>query len=285
MDFTLDGAINDQVKETPMFSPISGLMAEAFLQRFESLVFQHHRPKFWARYVNNTFIIIERDKVPTFKESLNKFFPEISYQHPKSSLVSCGRQYLSRSNPSIPYGKVEVCEKNVSGNEIQELPLTIGNDNIICDISMASHRPFVPPSLRRNRFSSLHNLSHPGNRATDKLFSDRFIWPGVHKYLKAWTRACLGPQRCMVQRHKAPVGTLTDPSSRLSHVHLAILDPLPLSNGCSHLPNCVDQFTRQPEAISLPDVEASVVVKAFFNRWVAILGAPSTIMTDHGAQF
>nr|VZI40742.1 unnamed protein product [Spirometra erinaceieuropaei] len=47
--FTFDGTIYEQVKGTPMGSPISGFIAEAVLQRIESLVFQHHRPKFWAR--------------------------------------------------------------------------------------------------------------------------------------------------------------------------------------------------------------------------------------------
>nr|VZI28410.1 unnamed protein product [Spirometra erinaceieuropaei] len=47
--FTFDGTIYEQVKGTPMGSPISGFIAEAVLQRLESLVFQHCRPKFWTR--------------------------------------------------------------------------------------------------------------------------------------------------------------------------------------------------------------------------------------------
>ncbi|BHF62760.1 hypothetical protein SprV_0200574600 [Sparganum proliferum] len=64
--FTFDGIIYEQVKGTPMGSPISGLIAEVVLQRLESLDFQHHRPKFWARYVDDTFVVIERDQVLTF---------------------------------------------------------------------------------------------------------------------------------------------------------------------------------------------------------------------------
>ncbi|BHF61060.1 hypothetical protein SprV_0100403100 [Sparganum proliferum] len=48
--FTFGGTIYEQVKGTPMSSPISGLTAEAVLQRLEPLVFRHHRPKSWARY-------------------------------------------------------------------------------------------------------------------------------------------------------------------------------------------------------------------------------------------
>nr|VZI19760.1 unnamed protein product [Spirometra erinaceieuropaei] len=47
--FTFDGTIYEQVKGTPMGSLISGFIAEVVLQRLESLVFQHHKPKFWAR--------------------------------------------------------------------------------------------------------------------------------------------------------------------------------------------------------------------------------------------
>ncbi|BHF80588.1 hypothetical protein SprV_0702371600 [Sparganum proliferum] len=62
-----------------MGSPISGLIAEAVLQRLESLVFQHHRPKFWARYVDDTFVVIELNQVLTFKEHLNAVFPDIQF--------------------------------------------------------------------------------------------------------------------------------------------------------------------------------------------------------------
>ncbi|BHF79149.1 hypothetical protein SprV_0602226800 [Sparganum proliferum] len=62
-----------------MGSPISGFIAEAVLQRLESLVFQHHRPKFWARYVDDTFVVIERDQVLTFQEHLNAVFPDIQF--------------------------------------------------------------------------------------------------------------------------------------------------------------------------------------------------------------
>nr|VZI22741.1 unnamed protein product [Spirometra erinaceieuropaei] len=178
------------------------------------------------------------------------------------------------------------CDEDVSGLQLQDLPLTTGNGTILCDVSTPSHRPFVPPSLRRKVFSSLHNLSHPGSRATDKLVSDRFVWPGMHKDLKAWIRACLGCQRNKVRRHnKTPIGTFPTPDARFSHIHLDIVGPLPLSNGCSYLLTCVDRFTRWPEAIPLPDVAAPTVVKAFLSRWVATFGAPSIITTDRGAQF
>nr|VZI15122.1 unnamed protein product [Spirometra erinaceieuropaei] len=106
------------------------------------------------------------------------------------------------------------CDEDVFGLQLQDLPLTTGNGSILCDNSTTSCLPFVPPSLRRKVFSSLNNLSYPGSRATDKLVSDRLLWRGMHKDLKAWTRACLGRQGDKVQRHKkAPIGTFPTPDA------------------------------------------------------------------------
>ncbi|BHF83361.1 hypothetical protein SprV_0902650300 [Sparganum proliferum] len=178
------------------------------------------------------------------------------------------------------------CDEDVSALRLQDVPLTTGNGTILCNVSTPSHHLFVPPSLRLKVFSSLHKLSHPGSRATDKPVSDRFLWPGMHKDLKAWTRACIACQRSKIQRHnKAPIGTFPGPGAKVSHVPLDIVGPLPLSNGCSYLLTCVDRFTWWPKAIPLPDIAAPTVVKAFLSRWVAIFGGPSTITTDRGAQF
>ncbi|BHF57634.1 hypothetical protein SprV_0100057600 [Sparganum proliferum] len=59
--FTLDGTIHEQVKGTPMGSQISRFIAEAAPQQLESLAFQHHSSKFWALYVDDTFVVIDRD--------------------------------------------------------------------------------------------------------------------------------------------------------------------------------------------------------------------------------
>ena len=46
---------------------------------------------------------------------------------------------------------------------------------IYCDVSVDIVRPYVPKSSRRDVFNSLHGLSYPGIRATQKLVMSRFI--------------------------------------------------------------------------------------------------------------
>nr|VZI36621.1 unnamed protein product [Spirometra erinaceieuropaei] len=101
--FTFDGTIYEQVKGTPMGSRISGLIAEAVLQRLESLVFRHHRPKFWARYVDDTFVVIERDQVLTFKQQLNAVFPDIQFTMEEEE------------NNQLAFLDVLVCRKDCGG--------------------------------------------------------------------------------------------------------------------------------------------------------------------------
>nr|VZI27690.1 unnamed protein product [Spirometra erinaceieuropaei] len=101
--FMFDGTIYEQVKGTPIGSPISGFIAEAVLQRLESLVFQHHKPKFWARYVDDTFVVIERDQLLTFQEHLNAVFPDIQFTMEEEE------------NNQLAFLDVLVCRKDSGG--------------------------------------------------------------------------------------------------------------------------------------------------------------------------
>nr|VZI39680.1 unnamed protein product [Spirometra erinaceieuropaei] len=101
--FTFDGTIYEQVKGTPMGSPISGIIAEVVQKRLQSLVFRHHRPKFWARYVDESFVVIERDKVLTFKEHVNAVFPDIQFTMEEEE------------NNQLAFLGVLVCRKDCDG--------------------------------------------------------------------------------------------------------------------------------------------------------------------------
>nr|VZI00012.1 unnamed protein product [Spirometra erinaceieuropaei] len=77
--FTFEGSVYEQIKGTPMGSPLSGFIAEAVLQKLETLVFATHRPIFWARYVDDTFVILKREMVSEFHTILNSVFPDIQF--------------------------------------------------------------------------------------------------------------------------------------------------------------------------------------------------------------
>nr|VZI27594.1 unnamed protein product [Spirometra erinaceieuropaei] len=86
-----------------MGSPISGFIAEAVLQRLESLVFQHHKQKFWARYADDTFVVIDRDQLVTFKGLLNAVFSDIQFT------------MAEEENKQLAFLDVLICRKDCGG--------------------------------------------------------------------------------------------------------------------------------------------------------------------------
>ena len=170
--------------------------------------------------------------------------------------------------------------------KLRDFPLPSDSGTILCDTSTSTPRPYVPSAFRHFIFDKLHNLSHPGIRATQQLISQRYVWPSMQKDIRNWTRSCLQCQKSKVQRHTvSPLGTFTTPDAWFDHVHIDIVGPLPSSNGFHYLVTYVDQFTRWPEAIPIPDILAETVARAFVSRWIANFGLPSTVTTDRGSQF
>ena len=115
-----------------------------------------------------------------------------------------------------------------SSLSFKDIPLPSCDTTVTCDMSTGSPRPFVPTSLRRAVFDSLHALSHPGIRATQRLITERYVWPGINKDVRQWAQSCDKCQRSKVHRHtKSPCGTFATPDARFDHVHIDIVGPLP----------------------------------------------------------
>ncbi|GBM19123.1 Pro-Pol polyprotein [Araneus ventricosus] len=155
-----------------------------------------------------------------------------------------------------------------------------------CDISTGRCRPFVPKEFRLRIFETLHNLSHPGVKATVKLVGDRFLWPGYKKQVAERTRCCVPCQRGKIQRHTvSPLGTYPVPRHRFDHVHIDLVAPHPPSRGYKCALTCVNRFSRWPEAILLKDIKAETVAFEFYANWIARFGVPERLTSDQGRQF
>jgi hypothetical protein len=170
-----------------------------------------------------------------------------------------------------------------TGLRLEKITIPGTNLTLYCDTTTGEPRPFVTPTLRRPVFNSLHNLSHPGIRATTKLVTDRFVWPNIKRDCRQWTRTCTQCQRTKIWRHNSPpLGRFAPPNHRFEHVHIDIVGPLPPSNGYRYLLTCIDRFTRWPEAFPLTNIDAASVAQTFVAGWISRFGTPLRLTNDQG---
>lgn len=165
---------------------------------------------------------------------------------------------------------------------IKKITLPDSNIPLYCDISTKTARPYIPKNHRQQIFDTLHGLSHPGIRATNKLIRSRFVWPSINRDCNTWAKQCIPCQRSKIIRHtKAPTGSFPDQIRRFEHVHLDIVGPLPSSEGKSYCLTMIDRFTRWPEAIPMADITADTVARGFYENWITPR-VPARITTDQG---
>lgn len=76
--FSFQGAFYQQSSGTPMGSPLSPVVADIFMEAFETVALDSssYKPKVWFRYVDDTFIVW-----PHGRETLDVFLEHLNNQH------------------------------------------------------------------------------------------------------------------------------------------------------------------------------------------------------------
>jgi cleavage and polyadenylation specificity factor subunit 1 len=163
----------------------------------------------------------------------------------------------------------------------------VGERDLLCDTSTGAMRPLVPTNMRQAVFAAMHQLSHPGTRATRRLIAARFVWRGMASDVNAWCKDCVQCARGKVLTHvKSEVQPIPVPVAKFEHVHVDIVGPFPTSaDGFSYVLTMIDRTTRWPEVAPLKTISAQECADTFTAVWVARFGVPTTVTTDRGTQF
>ena len=79
--FHYNGSIYEQREGAAMGSPVSAVIANLYMETFEEQAIESapSKPKIWKRYVDDTFTILDRDRVDSFLKHLNSQQPTIRF--------------------------------------------------------------------------------------------------------------------------------------------------------------------------------------------------------------
>jgi hypothetical protein len=200
-------------------------------------------------------------------------------QPPAAAPAAIDFQALAAAQQSCP----EVAAMS-SSPSLQTVRRPAGDAHLLGDISTGTFRPLVPPIFRQTVIRSLHEVHHPGVRATTRLVKASFCWPKMGRDIAAAARSCMGCQLGKIHRHvklqPEPV-----PRRHFSHLHIDLVGPLPKSAGYTHLFTIMDRTTRWPEAVPVSATSATDCAAALFSEWVQRFGLPAAITSDRGPQF
>uniref|UniRef100_A0A674MZJ6 Gypsy retrotransposon integrase-like protein 1 n=1 Tax=Takifugu rubripes TaxID=31033 RepID=A0A674MZJ6_TAKRU len=229
---------------------------------------------------------------------ISEFTTDIKHLAGKTNVVAdcLSRAVTGAVHVGLDYGQmavdqttdsdVQALKSAATGLQLREVPFGSTGVTLLCDVSTGQLRPVVPTVWRRRVFDSVHNLSHPGRKASQRLVAAKFVWHGLRKDVRDWAAMCVACQRSKVQCHaRAPLAPFPVPERRFDHVHVDLVGPFPPSRGCTYLLTMVDRTTRWPEAVPLQSATSAEVARAFIGTWVARFGPPADISSDRGSQF
>jgi hypothetical protein len=82
----------------------------------------------------------------------------------------------------------EDCQCGRASPALRVLQMQLGGRQLLVDASSGVLRPLVPTVFCHTIFDAVHNVAHPGIRATRRLVSSCFVWPGLATDVAQWCK-------------------------------------------------------------------------------------------------
>ncbi|GBM94250.1 Transposon Ty3-I Gag-Pol polyprotein, partial [Araneus ventricosus] len=159
------------------------------------------------------------------------------------------------------------------------------DDGNSCRWQLILPKSRIPEVLRETHDSA--SGGHFGVMKTLSKTRERFYWGRLRADVENWCREChacgarKGPKtRTKGRLQRYNVGA---PFERMA---LDILGPFPVTTkGNRYVLVLMDYFTKWPEAIPIPDQEASIVAEELVRSWISCYGVPMILHSDQGTNF
>ena len=128
---------------------------------------------------------------------------------------------------------------------------------------------------------------HPGGSRMYQILRRSFYWPSMALDAYHTVRQCSSctRERIKVRKH-ATYLSLFPAQAQLEYVAIDILGPLPtITVGHRYLLCITDRYSKMVRTITLKNITAAAVAKAFCEHWVFRYGPPAHLLSDNGGKF
>lgn len=124
---------------------------------------------------------------------IGQFTTDVRHVSGEENVVADALSRIDEIETPLDYGALAEsqesdveCDKysrSKNGLELKRIEIPGAGTAVWCDTTMNISRPFLTKPFRKVAFDILHNMAHPGVRATVKLVTQRHVWPSVKKRL------------------------------------------------------------------------------------------------------
>ena len=148
----------------------------------------------------------------------------------------------------------------------------------------------VPMSYQQRAIDGCHrHAGHQGQARTAALIRERFWWPSWAEKTKQALKGC---ERCLTFEGGNVIAPLKPivATAPLDLVHVDFttwerITPLNKKTTVLNVLVLTDHFTRYAAAFVTKDQKAETVARYLYDRFIAVFGAPSRLLSDQGANF
>jgi len=150
----------------------------------------------------------------------------------------------------------------------------------------------VPKTLRKHVLKLCHDNptsgGHGGVARTQYRICQNFYWPGIHRDVEQFCRAC---ETCNafkpdLHKKKAPLKHMITPALPGEMAAIDVCGPFCLTErGNKYVLSYQDMFTRYIEFIPITDCTAETVARAYVQQIVTRLGLSLKLICDNGSCF
>jgi hypothetical protein len=149
----------------------------------------------------------------------------------------------------------------------------------------------VPGCYRAALLEAAHDSRYGGGhfdfRRTYAQLKTKFVWPRMAEDVREYCKTCRTCQlRNAGRKRVGPLQPIPIPSTKWELMSMDIVGPLPKTSAGNRFALVMtDYASRWPEAVALPDQEATTLAEAFINKWIGRWGVPKRVITDQGTNF